>query len=232
MPLPGQPSDTPIPPHLNRWNWGAFLLNWIWGIGNSTYIALLMFVPFVNIVMIFVLGAKGSRWAWKNRVWADEAHFVRTQRNWAWAGLIIAAVCLVLLPGLFFGANHLMTSNDAYRQSMAALRSDARAIAALGEPIEAGWFVAGKISLKNSSGTAKLAIPVSGPKASGTLFSKATKTASVWTIDVLALKVAGIKRPIVLIGGPDGEAARAARPIRQRHQGAHRRRASLETPLR
>lgn len=57
-----------VPPEIMRWNWGAFFLNWIWGIGHSTYIALLMFVPLVNVVMPFVLGAKGSEWAWRNRV--------------------------------------------------------------------------------------------------------------------------------------------------------------------
>ena len=31
----------PIPPEIDRWNWGAFLLNWIWGVGNNTFIALL-----------------------------------------------------------------------------------------------------------------------------------------------------------------------------------------------
>jgi hypothetical protein len=34
-----------IPAEINRWNWGAFLLNWIWGIGNQTYIALLALIP-------------------------------------------------------------------------------------------------------------------------------------------------------------------------------------------
>src|SRR5689334_653026 len=66
-----------VPPEIQRWNWGAFLLNWIWGIGNDTYIALLMFVPLVNFVMMFVLGAKGSAWAWRNRRWHDIEHFKR-----------------------------------------------------------------------------------------------------------------------------------------------------------
>ena len=57
--ISGLGKDSVVPPELKGWNWGAFLLNWIWGIGNSTYIALLMFVPFVNIVMFFMLGAKG-----------------------------------------------------------------------------------------------------------------------------------------------------------------------------
>ncbi len=86
-----QPLNQPaeIPPELDRWNWGAFFLNWIWGIGNSAFIALLALVPFVNIVMIFVLGARGSRWAWENYPWRDAEHFRRTQRNWAIAGLIV-----------------------------------------------------------------------------------------------------------------------------------------------
>ena len=34
-----------IPAEIKRWNWGAFLLNWIWGIGNQTYISLLALIP-------------------------------------------------------------------------------------------------------------------------------------------------------------------------------------------
>ena len=38
----------PIPPEIDRWNWGAFLLSWIWGVGNNTFIALLSLVPIVG----------------------------------------------------------------------------------------------------------------------------------------------------------------------------------------
>jgi hypothetical protein len=40
----GQGVGAVVPPEIDCWNWGAFLLNWIWGIGNNTFIALLMFV--------------------------------------------------------------------------------------------------------------------------------------------------------------------------------------------
>ena len=58
--MASQPLNHPaeIPPELDRWNWGAFFLNWIWGIGNSTFIALLTLIPGVNFIMIFVLGAR------------------------------------------------------------------------------------------------------------------------------------------------------------------------------
>lgn len=60
-------SPAAIPPELDRWNWGAFFLNWIWGIGNSTPMALLALIPGVNVIVMLVLGMRGSRWAWRNR---------------------------------------------------------------------------------------------------------------------------------------------------------------------
>lgn len=199
MPYPGQPQDTPIPPGLDRWNWGAFLLNWIWGIGNSTYIAFLMFVPFVNMIMIFVLGAKGSKWAWKNRVWADEDHFVRTQRNWARAGLAVIAGFVLLFGLLFYAIFALMKSGEAYKLSLARAQSDQLVIAALGEPIKAGWFVSGNVKVNGPEGSANLSIPISGPKNSGTLISEASKVAGSWVIHLLIVRVDGEPAPIVLI---------------------------------
>ena len=51
------------------------------GIRNNTYIALLIFVPIVGLVMPFVLGAKGGRWAWRNGRWDSVRHFTRVKRN-------------------------------------------------------------------------------------------------------------------------------------------------------
>jgi hypothetical protein len=48
-----------VPAEIDRWNWGAFLLNWIWGIGNNTFIALLTFIPFVGLIMPFVARREG-----------------------------------------------------------------------------------------------------------------------------------------------------------------------------
>ena len=199
MPYPGQPSDTPIPPRLDRWNWGAFLMNWIWGLGNSTYIALLMFVPLVNIVMIFVLGAKGSKWAWKNRLWEDEAHFIRTQRNWARAGLAIIAGVFLLVGSVFFGITSLMKNSEAYKMTMIEVRSDPQVVETMGEPIETGFFITGNINLQNSEGSAKLSIPISGPKCSGTIYTQATKKLGAWTIDLLVVRSKCQDAPIVLI---------------------------------
>ena len=75
----GQGPSGIVPAEVDRWNWGAFLLNWIWGVGNNTFIALLMFVPFAGIIMMFVLGVKGSEWAWRNKRWESVEQFKAVQ---------------------------------------------------------------------------------------------------------------------------------------------------------
>lgn len=88
-----------IPPGIKGWSWGAFLWNWIWAIFNNTWIGLLALIPGVNIVMIFVLGAKGREWAWKNKKWDSVEHFNRVQRKWSLWGvwLLIASFVLGIL---------------------------------------------------------------------------------------------------------------------------------------
>ncbi len=113
-----------IPRELDRWNWGAFFLNWIWGIGNSTWIALLMFVPVVGFVMMFVLGARGSRWAWQNRAWRDAEHFRKTQRAWAIAGLAVWLAVIGTVSALVLSIPSILKNSEAYEMTMDAVRAD------------------------------------------------------------------------------------------------------------
>jgi len=96
----GMGSASVLPPEIKGWNWGAFFLNWIWGIGNSTWIAFLMFIPLFNFVWIFILGAKGTKWAWQNKKWESVEHFQRVQKKWAFWGLIIFIIEIAVLAAL------------------------------------------------------------------------------------------------------------------------------------
>jgi hypothetical protein len=98
-----QSDPAAAPAKLKGWNWGAFLLSWVWGLGNKTYIALLALIPGVNVVMAFVLGAKGNQWAWQNRRWVSEVQFWQVQKLWSafgWgmlAGFLLGVVCILLV---------------------------------------------------------------------------------------------------------------------------------------
>ncbi|WP_235983899.1 cytochrome c oxidase assembly factor Coa1 family protein [Mesorhizobium neociceri] len=195
-----QPLNQPaeIPPELDRWNWGAFFLNWIWGIGNSTFIALLMFVPLVNIVMLFVLGAKGSRWAWQNVSWRDAEHFRRVQRNWAIAGFSLFVVGLFSIAAVAVLVPRMMKNSDAYRLTMETVRADDRVKAALGEDIDASYWVVGSVQIfGNGLGDAQLSMPIHGSHGSAWVMSHVVRNAGKWNLRLLVVMAGGA--PIVLV---------------------------------
>ena len=163
----GQGKAAVIPPEVDRWNWGAFLLNWIWGIGNSTFIALLMFVPLVNIVMPFVLGAKGSVWAWRNRRWDSVEHFRRVQRKWAIWAVVIYLVAIAAGVLAAFTAVLALKQSEPYQLAVASVQRNAEAVNALGEPISTG-FPWGSFEVSGPTGKAAFSFSVDGSKGKGT----------------------------------------------------------------
>ena len=83
------------PAEIKGWSWGAFLLSWIWAIGNKTWIGLLAIVPIIGFFVAIGLGFKGRELAWKNKQWQSIEHFNEVQRKWSiWA----ITICL----GFFF----------------------------------------------------------------------------------------------------------------------------------
>lgn len=94
-----------VPDGVKGWSWGAFLLNWIWAIGNRTWIGLLALVPYVGVVVAIWLGFKGREMAWKNGNWQSVEHFNRVQRAWSrWAvgftlGMfLLGVVAAIVIP--------------------------------------------------------------------------------------------------------------------------------------
>ncbi len=179
-----------VPSEINRWNWGAFLLNWIWGIGNNTYIAFLMFVPFVNIVMPFVLGAKGSAWAWRNKRWESVDHFRQVQRKWALWSVAVYAALIGLFVALFFLVMAAMKNSEPYELGFERLRNNPEAMNVLGAPITTG-FPMGSIEVSGPKGKAELSFSVEGSKSRGTVYLDATRELGAWRIDHIELEVEG-----------------------------------------
>lgn len=190
----GQGAMAVVPREIEGWNWGAFLLTWIWGIGNNVLIALLMFVPLVNLVMWFVLGVKGSEWAWRSKRWDSVDEFRRVQRTWAKWGVIVTLASFVLAALfaalLFFGITGVMKGSQPYITALARMHANRVAMAALGEPVHGG-FPRGSLSTSNGDGTAALEIPVSGTSKSGTLYVDATSTGDDWRYQHIELVVDG-----------------------------------------
>ncbi len=113
----GQGKSTVIPHGIKKWSWGAFALTWIWGLANKTYITLIILIPGVSfatlfvlaimgisspfrgyaffplflaiVVMAFIIGIKGSKWAWQSKRWDSINHFEAVQKKWSKIGNLI-----------------------------------------------------------------------------------------------------------------------------------------------
>ena len=105
-----------------RFNWGAFFLTWIWGLGNKVWITLFiiplwfffavldvllvstgmmtefghsMLMIFLNLVLLSIqiwFGINGNKWAWEKKKYKSVEHFHRVQRIWA----IVATVLMII----------------------------------------------------------------------------------------------------------------------------------------
>ncbi len=210
----GQGKSAVVPSEIDRWNWGAFMLNWIWGIGNQVYIALLMFIPFVNLVMVFVLGAKGSTWAWQNKRWESIEHFKRVQRLWAIGGVVTLVLMVVLGAGMYFAASYMLKNSDAYRFGVAKLQASARAMALLGPPLKTG-MPKGSVQTSGPTGEAKLSIPVEGQKAKGVVYLDAAKDMGQWKANRIVLEIDGNQERIDLNRTPEDDFTEGMRVYQQ-----------------
>jgi hypothetical protein len=179
-----------VPAEIDRWNWGAFLLSWIWGVGNNTFIALLTLIPFFGLIMPFVLGAKGSGWAWRNGRWDSIEHYKRVQRLWAIWGAVIWLGAIALFAGMIGGPFYLLKHSEAYELGSSRLQASAEAANVLGTPISTG-FPFGSISTDETTGRAVLSFSASGTKATGQVFLEAVKRDGAWSLTKLTLKIDG-----------------------------------------
>lgn len=93
--------DSIIKKEVKKWNWGAFLLTFIWGVGNGVYVSLLAMIPGINLIMAVVLGIKGNEWAWRKNKCLTITEFKKQQRLWAKWGVVsiiiitIAAIVII-----------------------------------------------------------------------------------------------------------------------------------------
>ena len=90
-------SNNDVPQEIKKWNWGAFMFNIAWGIGNNSYLTLLCLIPLFNLVWIFICGAKGNEWAWKNNNYSSTDEFFLVQKTWNKAGFVMFNIALIFI---------------------------------------------------------------------------------------------------------------------------------------
>ncbi len=183
-----------IPEEIKKWNWGAFLLNWIWGLRNNTYIALLMFVPILNFIIPFYLGFKGNELAWRNKKWESLEEFIKIQKKWAMWGIIIIILLLVINIAIFTIAaskvnffETVKVANYISKEALDVVQANEEAVNLFGEPIKNELGREGKFS-GNEKEILTASQKISGPNKKGTIFLKAKKIQDKYEIYFLEVR--------------------------------------------
>jgi hypothetical protein len=96
-----------LPKELNDFNWGAFLLTFIWGIKHRAWITLLA-IPLIwfqlplalNWVLFAILqvycGINGNKWAYQRDWWMKPKDFRLNQAKWGAFGLTVNIIVPII----------------------------------------------------------------------------------------------------------------------------------------
>lgn len=92
------------------------------------------------------------------------------------------------LLSMVFG---MIKSSPPYKEGLELASKHPKVLSQLGKPIEPGFLVSGNINYNDASGKADLAVPLSGPSSSGTLYIDAYSSGGSWKFQSLILKSDG-----------------------------------------
>ncbi|MEO6173112.1 MAG: cytochrome c oxidase assembly factor Coa1 family protein [Arenimonas sp.] len=114
-------------------------------------------------------------------------------RNWKWFVPVICFLGLLAICGfvglLFYSVTSMMKSTDAYQMAVQQAKSNPEVVSAIGKPIAEGLFTTGNINTSGSSGTADMAIPISGPKGEAKIYVTAKQSVGKWTFNNLVVEI-------------------------------------------
>jgi len=125
---------------------------------------------------------------------------------WKLLLIIIGVVGLSMLSccgGVGYLVWQLFRSKAVYELSVGRAESDPRVAEAMGEPIEAGWFMQGSIRVQGDRGQASLRIPLRGSKQSGDVLSQAIRRDGQWRLRYLAVEVGPTRGRMVVVDRRD-----------------------------
>lgn len=111
---------------------------------------------------------------------------VDRRRDWLgahWKVVLVALLGLALSIAVAVVVS--MNNSEAAKLAISTAESNPMLAEQLGQPLKKGWFISGTIQVTPASGHAELAIPVSGPKGSGTLYAEARERAGLWYLEKL-----------------------------------------------
>jgi Cytochrome oxidase complex assembly protein 1 len=116
-------------------------------------------------------------------------------RNARWKiplGCLILVVFMVgFIAFVFTIVEGSFRRSTVFQEALARAERNAEVANRVGAPLKAGWGSQGSMQVSGSSGTARMSIPVTGPRGRATIYLDARKTAGTWTFNALLVQFGG-----------------------------------------
>lgn len=116
------------------------------------------------------------------------------KRNWKWVVPVGGCFTLILIfiaffASIFFGVSKILSDSQPYEYAFELINKDEQMIKLLGSPIEKDGMIQGNYSNDNGNKTANMTIPISGPKANGTLYIIANGQGEEWDYEEIRVEI-------------------------------------------
>ncbi len=131
----------------------------------------------------------------------------RLDRNAGWK---IPLGCLIVV--VFFGGflatiftivETSFRKSEIYHEAINRAEQSSQIANRIGVPLRPGRVLQGQLNVPGSSGTAKMAIPVTGPRGKATIYLDARKTAGTWQFLTLQVHFEGESDCLNLLEGAE-----------------------------
>jgi cytochrome oxidase complex assembly protein 1 len=133
-----------------------------------------------------------------------------TEKSWWQRHKIKVYVLGALMLVAPIAAVYMLRCSAPFQLALSKVQANADVVSRFGEPIRAGVFVRGQMRTSGSEGKANLAFPISGTKASGTVYVRALAEDGAWQLIGLAVIVDGTNERLMLANPSEAESARYA----------------------
>lgn len=111
--------------------------------------------------------------------------------------IILAGIAFMMM--IIMVVFYFMRSADGTQEAILRAKQNPEVIAVLGEPIETGWLITGKVNGTGVGSTVDVSIPLSGPKGSGRLMAKGLRERQEhWNFSTLRFSAEGSDHTIDL----------------------------------
>ena len=128
------------------------------------------------------------------------------QRHWVWLAILGGAALLAVITLSSLALMNFVTGklrqSEPYQIAMAAAQRDATVAEALGTPWTPSRFITGAFNESSQWSFVQLSVPITGPKAKGTLQVVASKNGDEWSYQILKVVVLAPPQTIPLKAEP------------------------------